>query len=103
MRAVLILVLASGCSFLNKPLDKAWDRKSEPDCTDTQVLPVLDAIGAGIGLGLLIGGAKTDSPIAAGIGGVAALGFAIGAVIGGVRVDECKTAKTAWMAVEMSE
>jgi hypothetical protein len=105
---VWVLGLLCACSFGMKGVQPDWDGASEPECTSDQAPVILDAIAAGLSLG--IGVAAGDESVAANDAGhpnrtadvmaisgfVLALGFTVSAIVGESTYKECKNAKAEW-------
>lgn len=95
MLRVVALVALSGCSVLtvNGPhsMEVATNR---PNCTDSYVLPAIDAvIAAATATGMIYFISKGDE-LGTMVEGAFALGFGINALVGMGRVKRCKRAIT---------
>jgi len=96
MRTVVLLlvVLASGCSFVFVDRPSTTRSQTFPDCTDSVALPWVDAgIASGAASAVLFSRAKDDS--AAGLAYMALYG--VSAFIGFDRVRDCKNARQRWI------
>lgn len=109
MRVLLALACTlTGCSFGMKRVPSGWDGTSEPDCNDSPVPMIGDAIVAGLSLALAAGAADASIQAqdqgeantgadALAIGGFAvAFGFTISAIVGEVSYKRCENAKAEW-------
>jgi hypothetical protein len=76
--AGLLCASVSACSFGMKSVDPKWDGSDEPECTDTPLPVVGDAIVAGLALGVgVAAGDSASESGSSGAGGVAIAGVLV--------------------------
>jgi len=100
--AVVVVVLACGCSATITRVDPKWDGISDPVCGTSYAPVAVDAIVSGGGLGLAWAASEDKTSSMDGTRAVILLGaalavlFGISGIAGEESVHSCRTAKTAW-------
>lgn len=96
MKTAILVAVMGGCSLSMTKLDPQWSGTSEPDCTDSIVMPLGDGLLGAAALGVSMAGALNDRNDVAIAGIVAALPFAIFSLVGEQRYEQCERAYTIW-------
>jgi hypothetical protein len=93
-----LVVVLGACSFGMRTVDHGWDGTTEPDCNDSFGPEVIDSLGAGVTLAIVL---NTTQQTSAGIvipALVGALAYTIGAGYGEIERRKCESAETIWQA-----